>query len=289
MTMIEIAIDPEFRALIPAPTAEEQAQLEANLLAEGCRDQLAVWMGTEYPRVCPDCQAEGAEVSLHRVQWEDHERWNEHYGCLLFECPSCQTQIEHPWTVLDGHSRWEICAQHHLRYAVVEVKGLENREDAKIWILRNQFGRRNLTPYQRAELALKLEPLMAARAQAQERTHTAAGYQKSDNPVHTLNEMGKVAGVSHDTMHKAKVITQEADEPTKQALRRGDRSIHHVYQTLRPRRAASHEKVVPETSASTLGVSPAMALAPQVRLAKRVIELADAMLHALGTWRQEFP
>jgi hypothetical protein len=42
MTMIEIAIDPEFRALIPAPTAEVQAQLEADLLAEGCRDPLAV-------------------------------------------------------------------------------------------------------------------------------------------------------------------------------------------------------------------------------------------------------
>jgi hypothetical protein len=162
MTMIEIVIDPEFQALIPPSTAEEYAQLEANLRAEGCRDPLAVWVGTEYPRVCPDCQAEGAEVPLQRVHWEDHERRNAYYGCLLFECPTCHTQIAHPWTLLDGHSRWEICAQHHLRYTVVEVKGLETREDAKIWILRNQFARRNLTPYQRAELALKLEPLMGS-------------------------------------------------------------------------------------------------------------------------------
>jgi hypothetical protein len=39
------------------------------------------------------------------------------------------------------------------------------------------LGRRNLTPYQRAELALKLEDLVAARAKANQREHggTAPG------------------------------------------------------------------------------------------------------------------
>jgi len=39
-----------------------------------------------------------------------------------------------------------------------EIK-LEDRDAAKVWIINNQFARRNLTPFQRAELALKLEPL----------------------------------------------------------------------------------------------------------------------------------
>ena len=38
-------VDPEFKALIPPLTAEERQQLEANLLAEGCRDPLVVWGG----------------------------------------------------------------------------------------------------------------------------------------------------------------------------------------------------------------------------------------------------
>jgi hypothetical protein len=39
-------VDPEFAGLIPPPAAEEQAQLEQNLLAEGgCRDALVVWQG----------------------------------------------------------------------------------------------------------------------------------------------------------------------------------------------------------------------------------------------------
>ena len=38
-------VDPEFQSLIAPPTQEERRQLEANLLAEGCRDPLVVWNG----------------------------------------------------------------------------------------------------------------------------------------------------------------------------------------------------------------------------------------------------
>lgn len=38
-----LRIDPEFHAYIPALSDEERAQLEQNLMAEGCRDPLVVW------------------------------------------------------------------------------------------------------------------------------------------------------------------------------------------------------------------------------------------------------
>jgi hypothetical protein len=41
--MPEITIDPEFKDLGAPLTAEESAQLELNLKAEGCRDPLVVW------------------------------------------------------------------------------------------------------------------------------------------------------------------------------------------------------------------------------------------------------
>ncbi len=40
-----IQIDPEFKSLIPPLGASEREQLEANLLASGCRDPLVVWKG----------------------------------------------------------------------------------------------------------------------------------------------------------------------------------------------------------------------------------------------------
>ena len=41
--MHNIQIDSEFQALIPPLSAEERAQLEANIVADGCRDPLVVW------------------------------------------------------------------------------------------------------------------------------------------------------------------------------------------------------------------------------------------------------
>src|SRR4029453_82937 len=44
--MTALHLDPAFQAAIPPPTAEEYTQLEANLLAHGCRDPLVVWQET---------------------------------------------------------------------------------------------------------------------------------------------------------------------------------------------------------------------------------------------------
>ena len=41
-----IRIDPEFKALIPPLSQDESAQLEANLVADGCRDPLVMWGDT---------------------------------------------------------------------------------------------------------------------------------------------------------------------------------------------------------------------------------------------------
>lgn len=40
-----IIVDPEFKALIPPLSPDEYSQLEANILADGCRDPLVVWAG----------------------------------------------------------------------------------------------------------------------------------------------------------------------------------------------------------------------------------------------------
>jgi hypothetical protein len=72
--MIELTIDPEFRALIPPLTAGEQAQLEANLLAEGCRDPLVVWAGEPPADAAHHCQAPWVRqlplgTMLEQVSW----------------------------------------------------------------------------------------------------------------------------------------------------------------------------------------------------------------------------
>lgn len=54
--------------------------------------------------------------------------------------------------VIDGHHRLSICRKHNLPYTIRE-REFANRDEAVIWILKNQLGRRNLTDAQR-KLAL---------------------------------------------------------------------------------------------------------------------------------------
>ncbi|MGK7957387.1 MAG: hypothetical protein AB4063_19365, partial [Crocosphaera sp.] len=43
-----------------------------------------------------------------------------------------------------GHNRYEICVKNGIDYELIEIE-LPTREDARLWIMRNQLGKRNLT------------------------------------------------------------------------------------------------------------------------------------------------
>lgn len=106
--MQQITIDPEFQALIPPLSAEERAQLEANLLADGCRDPLVVWVARE----------------------ADQER-----------------DIAALYVLVDGHNRYEICTRNDIEYGIEEML-FDDREAVMDWMDANQLGRRNITPDQ---------------------------------------------------------------------------------------------------------------------------------------------
>ena len=56
--------------------------------------------------------------------------------------------------IIDGHNRHEICTKHSLPYKTVKLR-LPSREAAKLWILENQLGRRNLTDATRIAIATR--------------------------------------------------------------------------------------------------------------------------------------
>jgi hypothetical protein len=192
--------------------------------------------------------------------------------------------------LLDGHNRHEICQQYGLAFAVIEARGISTRDDAKIWIITNQLGRRNLTDFQRIELAEKLRPLLEAKAKAKQQ---GGGREKVPQdfvePVETRQAIAAIAGVSRETVRKAEVILQEGDEPTKDALRRGTRKIHGVYQGLRGPRPSSNGKAVSAASATSPGVPTVLEPGLRVPMAERLIELAGAILEELASWRQQYP
>ena len=65
--------------------------------------------------------------------------------------------------IVDGHNRYTICRKHGIPFNTVQ-KEFPSRNDAIVWIIKNQFGRRNLPAYERARLALRLKPVIAEKA-----------------------------------------------------------------------------------------------------------------------------
>ena len=147
-------------------------------------------------------------------------------------------------TLLDGHNRYEICTRLELPFDIEEVR-FADRSHAEEWIIRNQFGRRNLSAYVRTQLALRLEETIAARAKANQRQSEGRGKkgcQKSDNLIDTKKEVAKAANVSHDTVAKVKRIEEATSQglvsdKTIGKLRSGEISINHVDKEIKKQRA----------------------------------------------------
>ena len=150
--------------------------------------------------------------------------------------------------LLDGHNRLEICEEIGKPYKTVSIK-LADRDAALEWIIRNQFGRRNLTTFARAELALKLKPLVERDKRKKQQEAGKRGIEGGRGKKKTLSqisdkglvndrrtdaEVAKAAGVSRETIRAAEFVSKHADEETKKKLRTDPNiKLHRVAKDLR--------------------------------------------------------
>jgi hypothetical protein len=152
--------------------------------------------------------------------------------------------------LLDGHNRHAICVREGIPFRTVEHHFVD-RDAAKEWVIRNQFGRRNLNAFQRAELALKLEPIVAAKAKENQRLSPGRGggkgCQNSDNlsRIDTKKEIARVAGVSHDTIAKVKTVIEKAPEPVKERARHGEISVNAAHGAVVPPKPRVRKPSIP--------------------------------------------
>ena len=154
--------------------------------------------------------------------------------------------------IVDGHNRYDICRKLKLAFKVEELQ-FESRAHAEAWVINNQFGRRNVGPFKRSELALKLKEAKAAIATAakeQAGKETGRGNKKvsqnSAKPLDTRKELAEVAGVSHDYLSRVERILTAADdglvdEETLEDLRADRVSANKVISEMK--KAARQEEI----------------------------------------------
>lgn len=152
----------------------------------------------------------------------------------------CQDGIK-VWNgiIVDGHNRYKICMSNNIHFEVQEMH-FEDRDEAIIWIIKNQFGRRNLLPFQRSELALKMKRMVQARAKEKQTSvlkQNATVSQKSDereSPIRTDEELAKMAGVSRYTIRQAEKIIVEGTPEQKERARTGGQgnTVNAIYNEI---------------------------------------------------------
>lgn len=159
-------------------------------------------------------------------------------------------------TIIDGHNRYSIALEHNIPFKTIEMT-FESISDAKLWVIQNQSSRRNLSAYSRTVLALQMKPFLEEKAKRRQREaggnhgnqYTGGKVALSENSPRAANEpreqIAKIAGVSSNTVSRIEYIEANADEETKEKLRRGDKdvSVNSVYTSLKEANAASIKEV----------------------------------------------
>lgn len=180
----------------------------ADALCEGSYDECGnkITIGGVYKDLIPplaDHEKAGLEEDI------------KHYGCY---CPI----ITWNGYIIDGHHRYEICTWYKLSFRV-EEKHFDSQNDAEIWIIENQFNRRNLPSFTRATLTFALEERYETRRGGNQYTKesgspTHVGEADRNRDDEANRKAAKSAGMSHNTYAKCKFIDKHGTEEQKQEL-----------------------------------------------------------------------
>jgi hypothetical protein len=114
-------------------------------------------------------------------------------------------------TILDGHNRYRIVKERGLSFKTTELD-LPDRESVKIWIIKNQFGRRNLTVFQKIELVAGLKPLIAEKAKENQGRRTDLNISPESGkspPIDTDEELARLSGLGHGTIYSGMRIIKK--------------------------------------------------------------------------------
>ena len=201
--------------LVPALPQEEYDALREDIRVRGIQVALAVRPGDHHPSVA---------LQL--------------YGRQLAQGKGAQPRDDSILTILCGHQRLRAALELGLDEVPVTVADLNGTCEDEYIILDN-LRRRQLSPYGRTLLALKLEEVIAERAKGHERAGGGSGpsgrsgLPMSANPIDTREEVAKAARVSHDTVAKVKQIEEKATPEQKERLTRGEATINQVYVAVR--------------------------------------------------------
>ena len=147
--------------------------------------------------------------------------------------------------LIDGHNRWNISVKHGGIPFQIKRMEFPDRDAVKLWIYRNQIGRRNLKPAQLIEIGMQMEPLVAEEARKKIGGDKRSDAYKESLPLNKGNDkhqnstnakVAKEIGMSEDTYRKGKAIMNSGDKQLISDVREGRETINSAYQKVHPKK-----------------------------------------------------
>jgi hypothetical protein len=150
-------------------------------------------------------------------------------GDLAFRDPLTTTQ---DGAILDGYARWTL-ARKQGRETLLCIQYELDEVEALCWILSSHRRSNGLNAFSRILLALELEPSFREKARSnQQAGGQNKGSSKLTEPetVDVRSEIADAAGASVGNVSKVKQLMQTVQPDVRQALLRGDISIHRAWE-----------------------------------------------------------
>lgn len=153
--------------------------------------------------------------------------------------------------IVDGHNRYKICHENNIPF-YVEEKQFESKADAKLWMLKEQLSRRNLSDVQRVFACLDMEPELL------EEGRRRMGHKDDDALIKRSNHntreiVAEMASASPVMVQRIKKIKQCADKQTIEDVYWGRVKVYTAWKKVNvPQK--QEKQVVPNTSVSIRNV-----------------------------------
>lgn len=171
-------------------------------------------------------------IPLSTKEKEELEKSIVEYGCR-------DALILWGQILIDGHNRLEICQKHNIEYKTIQMD-FKDIEEVKVWIIKNQLGRRNLNDAERIKIAKKIMENKSQEAKEKQlnnlKQNTAnanvahTDKTKKDELINVNKEIADIVDVSERTVARYNTIEKEAPKTVNKAVEENLISINRGYE-----------------------------------------------------------
>jgi protein gp37 len=164
--------------------------------------------------------------------------------------------------VIDGHNRLKACIE--LKKKNVPTKEIKenfsNLDDIKLWMIKQQCERRNLSKIEMIQLAYLSKPTIEKLAKenlckagkANSKKNTESANSEEIKKIDTYFEIAKIAHVGRTTVYRYSLILNSAPQTVIDSVNKGDISIGSAYASLKNK----IEPVIDNTDKKYLSILP---------------------------------